>query len=188
MIPMVQKLTDPVVQKPVAPVAPLSSALSTSSDPGAPLNLSSTTPLAPAVPIAPAALVSATPEFTANSAPVKPVEPASLLFDSPRASEAQASFLEPAKSPAVPLTPSVSNLLSLFEAKPAVPAAVPPPPAPPSSDPETEALRQHTPRLQEQLSGMQFSVPQATPPTVTVQIPQPPPLDRPKELPDSPPK
>jgi protein TonB len=185
VIPMVSKVTEPVVQKPVAPVAPLSSALSTSFDPGAPLNLSSTTPLAPAVPVVPAALVSATPEFTANSAPVKPVEPASLLFDSPRASEAQASFLEPAKSPAVPLTPSVSNLLSLFEAKPAVPAAVPPPPAPPSSDPETEALRQHTARLQEQLSGMQFSGTPATPSTVSVQIPHAPAVVIQKELAES---
>jgi protein TonB len=185
VIPMVSKVTEPVVQKPVAPAAPLSSALSTSFDPGAPLNLSSTTPLAPAVPVVPAALVSATPEFTANSAPVKPVEPASLLFDSPRASEAQASFLEPAKSPAVPLTPSVSNLLSLFEAKPAVPAAVPPPPAPPSSDPETEALRQHTARLQEQLSGMQFSGTPATPSTVSVQIPHAPAVVIQKELAES---
>src|SRR5258708_589905 len=185
VIPMVSKVTEPVVQKPVAPVAPLSSALSTSFDPGAPLNLSSTTPLAPAVPVVPAALVSATPEFTANSAPVKPVEPASLLFDSPRASEAQASFLEPAKSPAVPLTPSVSNLLSLFESKPAVPAAVPPPPAPHSSDPETEALKQHTARLQEQLSGMQFSGAPATPSTVTVQIPHAPAVVIQKELAES---
>ncbi len=185
VIPMVSKVTEPVVQKPVAPVAPLSSALSTSFDPGAPLNLSSTTPLAPAVPVVPATLVSATPEFTANSAPVKPVEPASLLFDSPRASEAQASFLEPAKSPAVPLTPSVSNLLSLFESKPAVPAAVPPPPAPHSSDPETEALKQHTARLQEQLSGMQFSGAPATPSTVTVQIPHAPAVVIQKELAES---
>jgi protein TonB len=185
VIPMVSKVTEPVVQKPVAPVAPLSSALSTSFDPGAPLNLSSTTPLAPAVPVVPAALVSTTVEFTANSAPEKPVAPASVLFDSPRASEAQASFLEPAKSPAVPLTPSVSNLLSLFEAKPAVPAAVPPPPAPPSSDPETEALRQHTARLQEQLSGMQFSGTPATPSTVSVQIPHAPAVVIQKELAES---
>jgi TonB family protein len=133
----------------------------------------------------PAALVSATPEFTANSAPVKPVEPASVLFDSPRASEAQASILEPAKSPAVPLTPSVSNLLSLFEAKPAVPAAVPPPSAPHSSDPETEALKQHTARLQEQLSGMQFSGAPGTPSTVSVQIPHAAPVVIQKELAES---
>jgi protein TonB len=83
------------------------------------------------------------------------------------------------------LTPSVSNLLSLFEAKPAVPAAVPPPPAPPSSDPETEALRQHTARLQEQLSGMQFSGTPATPSTVSVQIPHAPAVVIQKELAES---
>jgi TonB family protein len=185
VIPPAPKVTGPVVQKPVAPVAPLSSALSTSFDPGAPLNLPPATPLAPAVPVVPAALVSATPEFAANSSPVEPVEPASVFFDSPRASEAQASILEPAKSPAVPLTPSVSNLLSLFEAKPAVPAAVPPPPAPHSPDPETEALKQHTARLQEQLSGMLFSGTPATPSTVSVQIPHAPPVAIQKELAES---
>src|SRR5712671_635642 len=64
VIPPAPKVTEPVVQKPVAPVAPLSSALSTSFDPGAPLNLPSATPLAPAVPVVRAAPVSTTAEFT----------------------------------------------------------------------------------------------------------------------------
>jgi TonB family protein len=116
---------------------------------------------------------------------VKLASPESVLFDSPRASEMQASFLEPAKSPAVPLPASVPNLLALFEAKPAAPAVVPPPPAPPSIDPETEALKQHTARLQEQLSSMQFSEAPVVPPTVSVQIPHASPVVIQKELAES---
>src|SRR6267143_411677 len=119
----------------------------TSFDPEAPLKFSSRPPLVPVVPVVPATPVPATPELPVDFAPVKLVAP-TVLFDSPRASEAQASFLEPPKTPVA--TPTVSNLLALFEAKPAAPAVVPPPPAPPSTDPETEALKQHTARLQEQ--------------------------------------
>src|SRR5467141_2539921 len=162
-----------VVQKPAAPVAPLSSALSTSFDPEAPLYFPSTTPPPPAVPVVPA---SAAPQFSVNPAPVKPAAPESALFDSPRASEAQASILEPAKTPAAPATASVSNLLSLFEAKSASPAVVPPPPAAPSVAPETESLKQHTARLQEQLSSMLFSGAAAAPAPATVQIPHAPPV------------
>jgi protein TonB len=166
-------------QKPVAPVSPLSSTLSTSFDPAAPLNLPAATPLPPFTPIAPVAAIL---ELPATPAPVKPVAPESVLFDSPRASEAQASFLEPAKLPAVPLTASVPNLLSLFEAKPVAPAVVPPPPAPVSPDPETEALKQQTARLQEQLSSMLFSGAPAKPATVSVQIPHVAPVTIQKEL------
>ena len=199
-----------VVQKPAAPVAPLSSALSTSFDPEAPLYFPSTTPppavvpvapVAPAsfdpeaplyrpsttpppaaVPVVPVAPVSAAPQFSVNPAPVKPAAPESALFDSPRASEAQASILEPAKTPAAPATTSVSNLLSLFEAKSASPAVVPPPPAAPSVAPETESLKQHTARLQEQLSSMLFSGAAAAPAPATVQIPHAPPVVIQKEL------
>ncbi len=176
------KVEEPLALKPVAPVAPLSSALSTSFDPGAPLDLPSPPPLPPGVPVVPVAPVSVTPEFTVNAVPVKHVAPASVLFDSPRASEAQASFLEPAQTPGVPMTASVPNLLSLFEAKPAAPAVVPPPPAPTSADPETEVLKQQTARLQEQLSSMMFSGAPAAPATVSVQIPHVPPVVIQKEL------
>jgi TonB family protein len=140
------------------------------------LNLPSKAQLAPVVPISP---VSATPESFVNSAPVKPVAPASVLFDAPRASEVQASFLEPSKPPSVP---SVPNLLSLFEAKPAAPAVVPPPSAQPSVDPETEALKQHTARLQEQLSSMLFSGSPEAPATVSAPIPHGAPVVIQKEL------
>src|SRR6267378_2518423 len=175
-IPTAPKLAEPVAQKPAAPVAPLSSTLSTSFDPEAPLYPPSIMPLPSVVPVVPVAPVSATLEFSVNPAPVKTVAPESALFDSPRASEAQASILEPAKSPAVPATASVSNLLSLFEAKSGSPAVVPPPPAPPSADRETEALKQHTARLQEQLSSMLFSGAAAAPAPVSVQIPHAPPI------------
>src|SRR5712692_1845095 len=181
VIPAAPKVEEHVSQKPVAPVAPLSSTLSTSFDPEAPLSLRSTTPPEPAVPVGPAAPVPATPDLSVNFAPEIPTAPASLTFDSPRASEAQASFLEPAKTLAAPVT-SVSNLLSLFEAKPAAPAVVPPPPAPPSVDPETEGLKQHTARLQEQLSSIQFSGAPEVPATVSVQIPHASPVVIQKEL------
>src|SRR5882762_10400059 len=178
-IPTAPKVAEPVPQKPAAPVAPLSSTLSATFDPEAPLYPPSTMPPPPVVPVAP---VSAAPQFSVNPAPAKPVPPESALFDSPRASEAQASILEPAKTSGVPATASVSNLLSLFEVKSASPAIVPPPPAPPSAAPETEALKQHTARLQEQLSHMMFSGAAAAPAPATVQIPHAPPVVIQKEL------
>jgi TonB family protein len=59
---------------------------------------------------------------------------------------------------------------------------MPPPPAAPATDPETEALKQHTARLQEQLSSMQFSGAPAEPATVSVKIPHAPPVAIQKEL------
>src|SRR5260370_1938848 len=170
-------------QKPVAPVVPLSSPLSTSLDPEASLHLRSTTPHEPVVPALPLALVSDTEEFTVNPALAKPVPPESGLFDAPRASEVQASILEPAKTTGAPLTPSTPNLLSLFEAKPAAPEVDPPPAVQVFADPETETLKtetlkQHTARLQEQLSSLTFPGP---PDTVSAQIPHHPPASPPQE-------
>src|SRR6266700_4066651 len=98
-----------VAQKPVAPVAPLSSTLTSSFDPTVPLKLPSATPVAPAVPVASVLPVSAAPEFKVDLAPENSIAPTPVLFDSPRPSEVQASFLEPATPPAVPLSPSVAN-------------------------------------------------------------------------------
>jgi protein TonB len=151
-----------LVQKPVAPVAPLSSTLSSSFDPTAPLKLPSSAPVVPAVPVS---LVPAD-EFKVNIAPENAAPP--VLFDSPRASEVQASFLEPAKTPAVPLTPSVPNPNSLFEAKPAIPEAEPPA-VQVFADPETETLKQHTARLQEQLSSLMFAEAHPAHPVVAAQ-------------------
>ena len=104
--PSVEK---PAAQKPVVPVVPFATPLSTSRDPEASLHLRSTTPHEPVVPALPLAPVSATEEFTVNPAPAKPVPPESVLFDAPRASEVQASILEPAKTTGAPLTPSTPN-------------------------------------------------------------------------------
>src|SRR6266576_921818 len=111
-----------VAAKPVAPVASLSSTLSTSFDPGAPLNRVSAAPVTPVIPVEPAAPVSASREFALNSA--NPVPPASTLFDSPRASEEQASILEPPKSPGAPAIINTTDSPGVFEAKPVAPAPV----------------------------------------------------------------
>ncbi len=145
-----------VAQKPVAPVAPLSSTLTSSFDPTVPLKLPSATPVAPAVPVASVLPVSAAPEFKVDLAPENSIAPTPVLFDSPRPSEVQASFLEPATPPAGPLSPSIANPNSFFEAKPTVPAAEPPA-VQVFADPETETLKQHTARLQDQLSSLLFS-------------------------------
>ena len=184
VIPAARKVEEPIAQKPVAPVAPLSSTLSTSFDPEAPLSPRSKTPPAPVAPVVPAAPASASSDLSVNFPPANPTASASLPFDAPRASEAQASFLEPAKTPAAPLT-SVPNLLSLFEAKPAAPGAESAPLVQVSADPETETLKHHTARLQEQLSSMQFSAAPETPATVSVQIPHAPPVVIQKELAES---
>src|SRR6266852_7292859 len=149
----VAKLEDLLPEKPVAPVAPLSSALSSSFDPEAPLKLPSAPPPPPVVPVFPVAVVNTIPEVPVISAVEKPVESAPVLFDSPRASEAQASFLEPAKASGAVTTP-VTNLLALFEAKPTDPVDAHEPAVQACADPETETLKHHTARLQEQLSNM----------------------------------
>jgi len=177
----VEKVEEPFPQKPVAPVAPLSSTLSTSFDPEAPLKLPSTTPPPPVVPVLPVAPVNTIPEVSVIPAPVGAVVSESVVFDSPRASEAQASFLEPAKTPAGSLTAPVASLLSLFEAQPADPAAVPEPAVQVCADPETETLKHHTARLQE-LSNMMFSGEPAAPETVSVRMPHVPPVETQKEL------
>jgi TonB family protein len=183
-VPATPKVEEPIAQRPVAPVSPLSSNLATSFDPTAPLNLPAATP-PPVTPAAPVATVSTIPEVPVTPAPVHPVGPESVLFDAPRVSEAQASFLEPAKSATVPLASAIPNLLSLFEAKPVAPPVLPPLPAPPAVDPETEALKQQTARLQEQLSSMLFSGTPAEPATVSVKIPHVAPVTIQKELAES---
>src|SRR5205814_1266938 len=178
VIPAVTKPEDLLPQKPVAPVAPLSSTLFSSFDPEAPLSVRTTPPPPPVVPVVPAVPVSRVPEPSVNSAPAQPSAP--VLIDSPRASEVQASFLEPAKAPAAPVVSTVTNLLALFEGKPSVPDVDPPPAVQICVDTETETLKKHTARLQEQLSHIAFSG--EAPETVSVQIPQASPVVIQKEL------
>ena len=176
----VSKPEELLPQKPVAPVAPLSSALSSSFDPEAPLKLPSAPPPPPVVPALPVAAVNTIPEVTVIPAAVEPVESAPVLFDSPRASEAQASFLEPGKAPGA-VTAPVTNLLALFEAKPDDPAAEQEPAVQVCVDPETETLQRQTARLQE-LSNMMSSGEPATPETVSVKIPHVAPVEVQKDL------
>src|SRR6266478_5092573 len=184
----VSKLKDLLPQKPIAPVAPLSSTLASSFDPEAPLKLPSAPPPRPVVPVLPVAAVNTIPEVPVISAVEKPAEPAPVIFDSPRASEAQASFLEPAKTPGTETTP-VLNLLSLFEGKPADPADVHGPAVQVFADPETETLKQtlkqHTARLEEELSNMMFSGESDAPETVSVKIPHVAAVEIQKELGDN---
>jgi len=166
----VPKLEDLLPQKPIAPAAPLSSTLASSFDPEAPLKLPSAPPPPPVVPVLPVAVVNTIPEVPMISAVEKPAKSAPVLFDSPRASEAQASFLEPAKAAGAVTTP-VTNLLALFEAKPTDPVDAHEPAVQICADPETETLKHHTARLQEQLSNMMFSGEPDAAETVSVKIP-----------------
>src|SRR5207253_9031436 len=183
VIPAVTKPEDLLPQKPVAPVAPLSSTLSSSFDPEAPLSARATPPPPPVVPIVPAVPVFPVPEPSVNYAPAQPSAP--VLIDSPRASEVQASFLEPAKAPAAPVVSTVTNLLALFEAKPSVPEVDPLPAVQICVDTETETLKKHTARLQEQLSHIAFSGEPGAPETVSVQMPHVSPVVIQKELAES---
>jgi TonB family protein len=178
--PEVSKPEDLLPEKPVAPVAPLSSTLSSSFDPEAPLKLPSAAPppVVPAVPVAP---VNTIPEVPPMPASVQPVVSGPVLFDSPRSSEAQASFLEPTKTPATTLTTVVPNLLSLFEAQPVTPSAEPEPPVQVCADTETETLKRHTARLQE-LSNMMLSGEATAPETVSDPIPHVPAVEIQREL------
>jgi len=182
-IPAALKPEDLLPQKPVAPVAPLSSTLSSSFDPEAPLSVRATTPPpAPVVPVVPALPVSPAPQAPVNSTPAQPIAP--VLIDSPRASEVQASFLEPAKAPAAAIS-TVTNLLALFEGNPSAPELDPPPAVQVCADPETETLKKHTARLQEQLSNMMFSEEPEAHETVSVQLPHASPVVIQKELAES---
>ncbi len=130
-------------------------------------------PVAPVIPIVPAAPVSATLGFTVNSAPANPVPPAFTLFESPRTSEVQASFLEPLEAPPAHPNVNTANSPAVLEAKPA------------AHPPQTEALKPHTASLQEQLSSKLFTASPAAPPVVAVQVPQRPPVAKQKEFADS---
>ena len=103
----------------------------------------------------------------------KSVPSAFTLFDSPRTSEVQASFLEPLEAPPAHPTVNTANSPTVLEAKPAVHPS------------QAEALKPHTASLQEQLSSKLFTATPAAPPVVAVQIPQRPPVVKQTELADS---
>jgi len=70
----------------------------------------------------------------------------------------------------------------VFEAKPVAPAAVHPQQELTAGEPQTDALKLHTARLQKQLSSMLFSGAPAAPPAVSAQTPHAPPVVIQKEL------
>jgi protein TonB len=123
-------------------------------------------PVAP-VPATPASLM---PELAVNAPPVKPLAPVFSTFDLPRTPETRASiFAPPPQASAVPPSVDLASLFQVSEAGPAASPAPAPPQAPSAGGPETEALKQQTARLQEQLSSLLFMEPPAAKP-----VPEPP--------------
>jgi TonB family protein len=103
----------------------------------------------------------AAPKITPESAVPQSASPNFPTFDLPRTSDKPATLF--ASSPEAPSDLSkvdLSSLAPFFEVKPAASSAVPPPPqVQVPIDPETETLKQHTARLQEELSTMNFAEP-----------------------------
>ena len=115
----------------------------------------------------------ARPEPVRNTEPTAPSQPPTRNFQLARPSDKPASIFAPSEPPSNPTTVDLSNLAPFFEVKPAAgdmaPAALPNPPA---SDPETEELRRHTTRLEEELSQLQFAEPASSlPAKPTIETP-----------------
>jgi len=118
---------------------------------------------APMKPAAPDSLVPATPaslmpELPVNAVPLKPTGPIASTFDLPRTPEAHASIFAPsAQASAAPPVVDVKS----FSGEPEPGLVEPPPPdplaSPAETNAETEALKKHTARLQEQLSSLLFA-------------------------------
>jgi TonB family protein len=107
------------------------------------------------VPDTPAALM---PELPDNAVPLKPVGPVSSTFDLPRTPEARASiFAPPPQASAAPPVVEVTSLSNSSEPSFVVPPPPDPLPPPAEADSQTDALKQQTARLQEQLSSMLFA-------------------------------
>jgi TonB family protein len=112
---------------------------------------------APKVPaVAPPA---ATHEPAAKSEKAESRLPTARNFELSRPSDKAASIFAPPEAPSCLSNVDLSSLAPFFEVKPG-PADVPAPPqAPAAEDVETKELKQHTARLQEELSKMQFDEP-----------------------------
>jgi protein TonB len=142
------KLSEAKFVVPKAPAAPPKSQ--------APVEMKPAASVVPAPPVAAVSPMATPPELSADPAPAQPITPASATFDFPRASEVQASILEPPR-PAASSSPAnmmASSFSPVPEVKPETPAVLPPAVV---SDPETEVLKQHTARLQQQLSSLHFT-------------------------------
>jgi len=180
----------PSYAKPAAPTAPASSIVPPPIDSGSLLGATKQKPSdfrAPTAPVvakpaaetplvepwlkkttprsnAPAAPQKATsPELASNSKAPAPVLPTEPSFELSRPADQAASIFAPSEPPSSLLTVDLSTLAPFFETKPAVSEEEELstlPPAPTASDTETKELKQHTARLQEQLSNMNFTDPQ----------------------------
>src|SRR6266571_4155782 len=133
-----------------------------------------TKPATPAAPVAPAR---ANPEVPVNAAPENSIEPSFPIVDPSRGADAKA-FIIAAQPETAPLLSTLdeANSPAASETKPAAPAGVNAAQSPVSTDPKTEALKQHTARLQEELSSMLFSGAALTPPARPVQNSPAPPV------------
>jgi len=144
-VPVLPKLEKPVEAVSLVPASPVMTAPKSPALPVTELPAKISAPVVAVVPP-----VQTIPEVTVDPTP-------STTFDFPRASEVQASILEPPRSAASSSTSSTVMAPSFTPVpgvKPETPAVLPPAT---TSDPETEALKQHTARLQEQLSSLLFT-------------------------------
>ncbi|HEX9222074.1 MAG TPA: hypothetical protein VF860_01965, partial [Candidatus Acidoferrales bacterium] len=130
--------------------------------------------IAPPAALAPAR---ANPEVPVNAAPEKSIEPSFPIVDPSRGADAKAFIIaaQPETSPLLS-TLDEANSPAASEMKPAAPAGVNAAQSPVSTDPETEALKQHTARLQEELSSLLFTGAAPTPSAKPVQNSPAPPV------------
>jgi TonB family protein len=162
------KLVEPKLVAPKAPVPPKATS------PGTPVTAASSSIVPPpldsasllgaskpksAEPAVPAASPTAAPKITPESTVPQSASPNFPTFELQRTSDKPATIF--ASSPEAPPDLSkvdLSSLAPFFEVKPAAASVVPPPPqVQVPIDPETETLKQHTARLQEELSTMNFA-------------------------------
>ena len=105
----------------------------------------------------PAAPVSAKPEGVVNSTSLSSTSSSASTLSLPRAASVTPAIVVP--KPQAPVAPASTNTTSLprvAELKPPAPPVAAIPAAPVATDESTEALKQQTARLQEQLSSMMF--------------------------------
>jgi len=127
----------------------------------------------------PVSRVPAEPPSVARLEPVRkmdppaPSQPPTRNFQLARPSDKPASIFAPSEPPSNPTTVDLSSLAPFFEVKPAagdMPTAAFP--NAPASDPETEELRRHTTRLEEELSQLRFAEPASSlPAKPTIETP-----------------
>lgn len=99
----------------------------------------------------------ARPEPVKKTEHPAPSQPPVRDFQLARPSDKPASLFAPSEPPSNPATVDLSSLAPFFEVKPSAADIAPAAPQTPPSDPETEEVRRHTTRLEEELSQMRFA-------------------------------